>query len=61
VLGNASEATETDGSGKFENRRYLPALVELMKASGHMFNVAFRQHILKKDYELQFSSSCDHF
>ena len=56
MLGNASEATETDGSGKFENRRYLPAFVELMKASGHMFNVALRQHISKKDYELQFSS-----
>jgi hypothetical protein len=46
--GNASEATETDGSGELENRRYLPAFVELMKASGHMFYVAFRQHISKK-------------
>ena len=34
LLGNASEATETDKSGEFENRRYLPAFVELMKASG---------------------------
>ena len=48
LLGNASEATETDKSGEFENRRYLPAFVELMKASGHMFDVAFRQHISKK-------------
>ena len=47
-LGNASEATETDRSGEFENRRYLPAFVELMKASGHTFYVAFRQHISEK-------------